>query len=345
MRRTTRYGCAIAFTHACDSLQGFCGIRVAALRSAGLSPAGSEGFVNTGSFHTSLVVAASLIIGGSSAALAQQPDRPANDRQSTESQRTDRQSGEAQTSERESGRESARRIVGTVTSIGRGSVVVRTDLGRYVVYTLDPDTQRPASLAVGTRVSVVTYSDDRDPSPIADRITVLPRPQGLAEANAEPEPVPPEVRRLERQIERQARRYRAGVQVGAALDPELVSLDVFSTLGPFFSRNAYFRPNLEFAWGEVTTLFGVHLDGIYTLPGVTRSMRWAPYVGTGPTFSFSHRGFEGEEDGQRFDFGEFEWHNGVNFIVGARNPNGAFFEMKSTAWGAANVRLLGGFEF
>jgi hypothetical protein len=280
----------------------------------------------------------------SSAALAQENERQSNrqriERQSSES--SDRQSDDRQSEERQA---TARRTVGTITSIGRGSVVVRTDQGRYVVYTIDRDTQRPGSLAVGSRVTIVTFSDEREPSPTAQTITVLPRAQGLAESNAEPDPVPPDVRRLESQIERQARRYRAGVEVGAALDPELVSLDAFATLGPFFSRNAYFRPNLEFAFGEVTTLFGIHLDGIYTLPGVTRSMRWAPYVGAGPTFSFSHRGFEDQQDGQRFDFGEFEWHNGVNFIVGARNPNGVFFEMKSTAWGAANIRLLGGFEF
>jgi len=244
------------------------------------------------------------------------------------------------------GQPEARRTVGTVTSIGRGSMVVRTDQGRYVVYTVDSDTRQQQRPMVGARVSVVTFSDEREPSPIAQTITVLPPSQGLSGSGDEQsDPVPPDVRRLESQIERQARRYRAGVQVGAALDPELISLDGFATFGPFFNRNTYFRPNVEFAFGEVTTLFGIHLDGIYTLPGITRSIRWAPYVGAGPTFSFSHRGFEDEQDGQRFDFGEFEWHNGVNFIAGARNPNGVFFEMKSTAWGAANIRLMGGFEF
>jgi hypothetical protein len=264
--------------------------------------------VSTRVLATSLVLVASLVVASSSVALAQEHNS--------------------------NGQPEARRTVGTVTSIGRGSMVVRTDQRQQ---------QRPM---VGARVSVVTFSDEREPSPIAQTITVLPASQGLSSSGDEQsDPVPPEVRRLESQIERQARRYRAGVQVGAALDPELISLDGFATFGPFFTRNTYFRPNVEFAFGEVTTLFGIHLDGIYTLPGITRSIRWAPYVGAGPTFSFSHRGFEDQQDGQRFDFGEFEWHNGVNFIVGARNPNGVFFEMKSTAWGAANIRLMGGFEF
>ena len=285
--------------------------------------------MNTGALHTSLVLVASLVA-ASSSALAQEPGTA--DRQSNDRQRNERVA-------------EARRTIGTVTSVGRGSIVVRTDQGRYVVFIVDRDTQQARPVMVGARVNVATFSDENEPAATAQSITVLPRPQGLSEAaSAEPDPVPPQVRRLEQQIERQARRYRAGVQVGAALDPEMISLDGFATLGPFFTRNTYFRPNVEFAFGEVTTLFGIHLDGIYTLPGLNRS-RWAPYVGAGPTFSFSHRGFESEQDGNRFDFGEFEWHNGVNFIVGARNPNGVFFEMKSTAWGAANVRLLGGFEF
>jgi hypothetical protein len=301
--------------------------------------------VSTGFFHTSLIVVAALFLGTSSAALAQDSaaERQSGDRQRREAQSTSRQSTDRQSRE---GYTASRRTTGIVTSVGRGSMVVRTDEGRYIVYTLDRDTQRQQPVSVGARVSVVTFSDEQEPSPIAQTITVLPAAQGLSGSGDElQDPVPPEVRRLETQIERQARRYRAGVQVGAALDPELISFDGFATFGPFFSRNAYFRPNVEFAFGEVTTLFGIHLDGIYMLPGITRSIRWAPYVGAGPSFSFSHRGFEDEEDGQRFDFGEFEWHNGVNFIVGARNPNGVFFEMKSTAWGAANIRLLGGFEF
>jgi hypothetical protein len=213
---------------------------------------------------------------------------------------------------------------------------------------------------VGARVSVTTLSSDNEAAPSALAINVLPRPQGLTPpAASEEDVVPDQVRRLESQIERQARRFRAGIQAGAAFDPTLISLNAFSTLGPFFSRNLQFRPNVEFAFGEVTTLFGIDLDAVYTLPGVPRSIKWAPYVGAGPSFSFSHQGFETTEtdtevetaggtvkiDNGRFDFSNFDWNNGFNFIVGFRNPSGTFFEMKSTAWGGANIRLLAGFEF
>jgi len=35
----------------------------------------------------------------------------------------------------------------------------------------------------------------------------------------------------------------------------------------------------------------------------------------------------------------------VNFIAGARNRNGVYLEMKATAYGVTNVRLLVGFNF
>jgi hypothetical protein len=270
----------------------------------------------------------------------------------------------AQSSERQPGEqattETVRRTVGTVEALGRGSIVIRTDQDTFVVYELTRETVRTKVVEPGARVSVLTLASDTNPAPRALGINVLPAKQGLA-APAEPaepaeaaeiEPaVPPQVQQLTAQIERQARRFRAGLSGGVAIDPELISLDAFATLGPFFSRNLNFRPNVEFAFGEVTTLFGIHLDAIYRLPGVSRSIRWAPYLGAGPSFTFSHRGFEevdvddDSDEVDRFNFDDFQWHNGFNFIVGARSPNGTFFEMKSTAWGAANIRVLAGFEF
>jgi hypothetical protein len=269
---------------------------------------------------------------------------------------SERQSSEPQSGEKVP-TQPERRTVGTVAALGRGSIVIRTDQDKFVVYELTQRTVRTKVVEPGARVSILTLSSDTAPAPRALAITVLPGKQGLAEPaesaeSAEIEPnVPQQVQQLTTQIERQARRFRAGLTGGVAIDPELISLDAFATFGPFFTRNLQFRPNLEFAFGEVTTLFGIHLDAIYTLPGVSRAIRWAPYLGAGPSFTFSHRGFEEvdvdseTDEVDRFNFDDFQWHNGFNFIVGARNPNGVFFEMKSTAWGAANIRVLAGFEF
>ena len=98
--------------------------------------------------------------------------------------------------------------------------------------------------------------------------------------------------------------------------------------------------------GDGRRSVGMNLDVLYTLPGGSRSTSWVPYVGTGPNFSLSHRGFEAEEDdGSRFDFGDTDFEGGFNFIAGARKQNGMFLEMKATAYGVSNIRLLAGFNF
>ena len=50
-------------------------------------------------------------------------------------------------------------------------------------------------------------------------------------------------------------------------------------------------------------------------------------------------------DRGRFDFSDTDLDGGMNFIVGMRRQSGMFFEMKATAWGVSNVRLLAGFNF
>ena len=67
--------------------------------------------------------------------------------------------------------------------------------------------------------------------------------------------------------------------------------------------------------------------------------------------TFSHRGISEEDfigdldapaaDHERFDVSQSDWNNGFNFIVGARNPRGTFFEMEGTAWGVSSIRLRG----
>ena len=164
----------------------------------------------------------------------------------------------------------------------------------------------------------------------------------------QPAPVPAEARQLEEDIEDAARRFGLGVQGGVGVDPELLMFGAHGTFGPIFRRGVNFRPGVEFGVGEVTTTFGINLDVLYTLPGMARGARWAPYVGGGPNFGLSHRGFEEEgtdENGNRFDFSDTDFEGGFNFIAGARHRNGMFLEMKATAYGVSNVRLLLGYNF
>jgi hypothetical protein len=161
--------------------------------------------------------------------------------------------------------------------------------------------------------------------------------------------VPPKAEQTEDAVERAVKRFGVGVEAGVALDPELIDFGAHGTFGPIFHRGVQFRPGIEFGVGEVTTTLGINLDVLYTLPGATRQTQWTPYVGAGPNFSLSHRGFDstqvGENPNNRFNFSDTSFDAGLNFIAGARNRKGMFLEMRATAYGVSNVRLLAGFNF
>ena len=190
-------------------------------------------------------------------------------------------------------------------------------------------------------------------SSVASAQQIMPVPQldaaPLLLAGQQQSNVPSEVRQAEDAIEDAVRRFRIGVNGGVGIDPELIMVGAHAAFAPIFTRGLEFRPGIELGVGELTTLFGINLDFIYTLPGATRGRGWAPYIGGGPNFALSHRGFEtedtGDDDRNRFDFSDTDFEGGFNFIAGARHRNGMFLELKATAYGVSNVRLLAGFNF
>lgn len=184
-----------------------------------------------------------------------------------------------------------------------------------------------------------------------------------AYAQGAPGNVPAQARQAESDVERTVRRFGIGVQGGIGLDPELIEFGAHGRFGPFFRRNITFRPGLQFGVGEVTTAMGIDLDVLYALPGATRTTRWTPYLGAGPNFSLSHRGFSTDTTGtttttstvttagtsttttNRFNFSDTDFNGGINFIAGAYNQSNWFLEMKATAYGVSNVKLLIGVNF
>jgi hypothetical protein len=239
-------------------------------------------------------------------------------------------------------------ITGTVVSYTRTTLVVRTENGMYQLFTFDRDAVRPQALPVGATVRVISTPSDEAGVRIANTV-VAPAPSASTTAQAKPpaasEPVPASVRRLEDQIERQTRRYGAGVRGGIALDPELILVGVHARFGPFFSRNLQFRPNVEFGFGEVTKLFALNLEGIYRLPFVPRNGRWQPYVGAGPSLLFKHQNFERAEAGEGIDFGDFDFEGGLNLLTGIEFRSGVFFEAKATVYASPHFRLIVGYTF
>jgi len=158
-------------------------------------------------------------------------------------------------------------IVGTVVSSTRDTLVVRTEDNQFQLFVFDRYSVKPRLLTNGARVRVVSTPAE-DGVRLASTVTISEPAAGTPGGTAadQAQPIPPVVRDLEHDIKRQARRWRVGVRAGAALDPELILFGVHSQLGPIFQRNVFFRPDAEFAFGEVTDLIALNLEGIYRLP-------------------------------------------------------------------------------
>ena len=241
-------------------------------------------------------------------------------------------------------------LTGTVVSSTRTSFVVRGENGQVQLFVFDRDTVKPRTLTAGSTVRVVSIPGEEAAVRVASEITTVGEapsaPQGARTETAQA--VPPEVRRIEHDIERQVRRYQVGVRVGAALDPELVLLGVQAQVGPFFNPDVYLRPNVEFAFGEVTALFALNMEAIYRLPVSSRQGRWGTYVGAGPGFTFLHQNFERTNgSGTRIDFGEFHSNVGLNILGGLRYRSGMFMELKTSVYSrpAPTLRFIIGYNF
>jgi hypothetical protein len=235
---------------------------------------------------------------------------------------------------------------GTVVASSRSTLTVRTTDGQYRLFVLDNTTTKPATIPVGSQVRITSSEDEG--VRYASEVAVTQQPAAGASAARSSSVVPPDVRTLERNIERETRRFRVGVRGGVALDPELILIGVQSQIGPFFNRNVYFRPNVEFAWGEVTALFALSPEVIYRLPISSRNPRWAPYFGIGPGFNFLHQNFEKNGvTGKRIDFGEFHSDVGLNLIGGIQYRSGVFMELKTSVYSdpSPTLRLVVGYNF
>jgi hypothetical protein len=238
-------------------------------------------------------------------------------------------------------------LEGTVTSSSRETMVVRTSDDQFRLFVFDQDTRKPRTLSPGTRVRVSSTPTDEAGVRLAVSVTPLEQPPA-AQAGKEPaskEASPPaSVRKLEREIERNVRRWRVGVRAGAALDPELFLFGVHSQLGPIFNRNISFRPNAEFAFGEVTDLIALNLEAVYRLPITARQGRWSAYAGAGPALNFIHQSFNGSRS---FSFGNFDYETGFNFLAGLQSRRGTFVELKTSLWShpAPTLRPIVGHTF
>jgi hypothetical protein len=236
-------------------------------------------------------------------------------------------------------------MTGVVETVGRQTMVVRTEDNQYHLFSFDSDTVRPKGLARGARVRVLSNETDDPGVRVATRITILELSQKPEPGTPVPDVAPPpkEISETERQIEKGVRRLQLGVRIGAGLDPELFLIGVHAGIGPVFSRDFYLRPNVEFGFGELTDMIAINLEGAYRLPINIRHGRWSAYVGAGPSLNFVHQGLERRD----VDFGNFEFESGLNVFSGVRFRKGTFAEVKTNLWAHSvpTLRLIIGYTF
>jgi hypothetical protein len=210
--------------------------------------------------------------------------------------------------------------VGTVVTVTRTTLLIRTGPEDYRLFVLDNNTTRPAKLPWGALVSVAFRASENADAPFATLVRVTaPPPGSTAPVEPEQEVVPTSVRNLEQSVKRQAQRFRVGARTGATLDEELFSLGGHVQVGPFFGDRIWARPNVELGFGEITTLVGLNFEGIYRMPVTQSDGRFAVYFGGGPGLNFIDRGAEALDptlDDSRFD--NFDLDVGFNILMGCR---------------------------
>ncbi len=238
---------------------------------------------------------------------------------------------------------------GTVVSISRQTLVIRTSENQFRLFVFDRYTVRPRTLTPGAQVRVASTPTDEANVRLATNITMIEEaPTGQTAVAPEQATPPREVRDLEKDIEKQVRRWRIGVRTGAALDPELFLFGVHSQIGPFFHRDISFRPNAEFAFGEVTSVISINLEAVYRLPISSRQGRWSAYFGAGPALNFINQDFERSQGGSSgVSFSDFNYDTGFNVLTGLQFRKGTFLELKTSLWSkpAPTMRLIFGYTF
>jgi hypothetical protein len=234
-------------------------------------------------------------------------------------------------------------VRGSVVSSTGTTMIIRTQEGDHVVVVHDDDTAGRRDAPIGSQVRVVSR---RDAEGILVAQNILVDTAGTGTAAASEEPIPDDIRRLESQISRQARRFRLGVRAGVGLDPESLAVGAHTKLGPFFHRDVFFRPNIEVGFGEVTTYGALNLEAVYRLPVTERQGRYSIYVGAGPGLNFLDRNFEDtEDDGRDIDFSDFDFDGSLNFLAGVEFRSGMFLELKSTAYSNPQTKIVIGYSF
>jgi hypothetical protein len=238
-------------------------------------------------------------------------------------------------------------INGTVIRSTRNSITVRTPDNQFIVFSFARGITKPANIPVGSQVRVSSDTTDQQGVRQATDIVVVPGGSAGTPTAENAPTVPPEVGRAERDIERTARHYQIGISAGIGLNPELILIGATGQFGPIFSPNLYFRPGVEFGWGEITTLVSLNPDLVYRLPLAARNGSWITYVGGGPGFNFTHLSFNRTSGNSSVSFHALHDDSTLDILGGIQHRNGLFTELKTSVYAqtAPVLSLTIGYHF
>lgn len=232
-------------------------------------------------------------------------------------------------------------VEGTLVSKTRHTLVVRSDDDQYHLFTYETGTLHDEVVQPGDRVRVNATTPDDEGAQVAENVAVLKPANGSAVEPVQAAPPPAQVQQLSNRIEGEARRWHVGGRIGVGFSPELFVFGVQTQIGPFFSPRLLFRPNTEFAFGELTDMFAINLEAAYRF-NTTFRHGWTPYFGLGPSLNFIHQGASSGD----VSFGNFSYKTGFNVLLGAQRRN-TFAELKTSLWSgqAPVLRLSIGYNF
>jgi hypothetical protein len=238
-------------------------------------------------------------------------------------------------------------VNGAVVNSGRNSITVRTPDNQFIVFTFARGVTKPKTIPVGAQVRVISnFTSEQGVRQATDIMIVPGGTAGTPTAENAPT-VPPEIGRVERDIERTSRHYQIGLSAGVGLDPELILIGATGQFGPIFSPDLYFRPGVEFGFGEVTTMVSLNPEVVYRLPLTARTGAWTTYVGGGPGFNFIHQGFKMTNSGSSVSFHALHDDATLNILGGIQHRGGMFTELKTSVYAqtAPVVSLVIGYHF
>jgi len=121
----------------------------------------------------------------------------------------------------------------------------------------------------------------------------------------------------------------AGAQGGVSLDPDQVYFGGHVETSQLVDR-LRFRPNVDIGLGDNITLIAFNFEFTYAF---TEGRPWNLYGGAGPAINW-------------FDFDNgSETEGGFNILVGAKNRDGMFFEMKIGVVDSPDLKFGVGYTF